>query len=75
MSLEVVAPEQYLGDIIADLNGRRAEIGEVGDRGGLRVVLARVPLSEMFGYATGLRSLTQGRGTFSMQFARFDRSG
>ena len=62
MSLEVVAPAQYLGDIIADLNSRRAEITHVEERGELRVVAATVPLSEMFGYATALRSVTQGAG-------------
>jgi len=67
MSLEVVATGQYLGDIIADLNGRRAEIVHVEDRGDFRVVSARAPLSEMFGYATGLRSLTQGRGSYTLE--------
>ena len=67
MSLEVVTPGQYLGDVIADLNSRRTEIGHVENRGDLRVVLATVPLSEMFGYATVLRSVTQGRGTYSME--------
>ena len=56
------------GDIIADLNSRRADIMRVQDRGDLRVVAATAPLSEMFGYATSLRSLTQGRGTFTLQF-------
>jgi len=67
MSLEVVAPAQYLGDILGDLNSRRGEIVQVKDRGDLRVVAAKVPLSEMFGYATMLRSLTQGRGTYTME--------
>jgi len=67
MALEVVAPGKYLGDIIADLNGRRAEIRQVDDRGNLRVVMASAPLSEMFGYATALRSLTQGRGTHTLE--------
>jgi len=67
MSLEAVAPAQYLGDIIADLNARRADIRQVGERGELRVVSARVPLSEMFGYSTALRSLTQGRGSYTLE--------
>jgi elongation factor G len=67
MSLEAVAPAQYLGDIIADLNSRRADITQVQDRGDLRVVAATAPLSEMFGYATALRSLTQGRGTYTLE--------
>jgi len=67
MSLEVVAPAQYLGDIIADLNVRRADIRQIAERGDLRVLAASVPLSEMFGYATALRSLTQGRGTYTLE--------
>jgi len=67
MSLETVAPGRYLGDVIADLNGRRADIHEVKDRGDFRVVAATVPLSEMFGYATVLRSITQGRGTYTLE--------
>ncbi len=67
MSLEVVAPFQYLGDILGGLNSRRGVITHVMDRGDLRVVAARVPLSEMFGYATILRSLTQGRGTYTLE--------
>jgi elongation factor G len=67
MALEVVAPAQYLGDIIADLNGRRAEITHVEERGEHRVVQGHAPLSEMFGYATALRSLTQGRGTYTLE--------
>jgi elongation factor G len=67
MSLEVVAPGQYLGEIIADLNTRRADIARVEDRGELRVIAATAPLSEMFGYATALRSLTQGRGAYTLE--------
>jgi len=67
MALEVVAPENYLGDVLSDLNSRRATIEGVLDRGGLKVVTARTPLAEMFGYTTTLRSLTQGRGTASME--------
>jgi elongation factor G len=67
MSLDVVAPGKYLGDIIGDLNSRRAEIKDVGDRGMHRVIVATAPLSEMFGYATALRSLTQGRGTYTLE--------
>jgi elongation factor G len=67
MSLEVVTPGQYLGDVIADLNSRRAEITQVQEREETRVVLASAPLSEMFGYATALRSQTQGRGAYSLE--------
>lgn len=72
MSLEVVAPDEYLGDIVGDLNARRGKIEEMEIRGGSRVVKALVPLAEMFGYATGLRTITQGRGVFSMEFLRYE---
>jgi elongation factor G len=68
MAVEVVTPEEYMGDVIADLNGRRGHIGEMGQRGTLRVITATVPLGEMFGYATDLRSRTQGRANHTMQF-------
>ena len=67
MSLEVVTPEEFLGNIIGDLNSRRAEIHDVTNRGHLKVVHARVPLGEMFRYATDSRSLSQGRATYSME--------
>ena len=57
-----------MGDVIGDLNGRRGQIGEMGQRGNARVVKAQVPMSEMFGYATDLRSRTQGRAQYTMQF-------
>jgi len=72
MSLEVVAPDEYLGDIVGDINARRGKIDEMEMRGGSRVMKAFVPLEEMFGYATTLRTLTQGRGVFSMEFFRYD---
>ena len=68
MSVEVVTPEDYMGDVIADLSARRGKIDEMNQRSGARVVQARVPLSEMFGYATDLRSRTQGRATYTMYF-------
>jgi len=67
MALEVVTPEEYMGNLIGDLNGRRAEIHDVGHRVHLRVVHARVPLAEMFRYATDSRSLSQGRATYTME--------
>ncbi|MBI4509967.1 MAG: elongation factor G [Deltaproteobacteria bacterium] len=75
MSVEVVVPEEFLGAAIGDLNQRRGRIEDVGARGGKRVIQARVPLQRMFGYSTDLRSLSQGRATFSMQFAQFDSWG
>lgn len=73
MKIEVVATEEYIGDVISDLNARRAHIEEIEVRGANRVIRASVPLAEMFGYATQLRSLTQGRGTYTMQFDHYDQ--
>jgi elongation factor G len=71
--LEVVIPANYLGDVIGDISSRRGQIEETKDRSDLKVIEAKVPLSEMFGYATSLRSLTEGRGTFSMEFSNYER--
>jgi elongation factor G len=71
MEVEVVTPEEFMGDVIGNLNSRRGQIQEMNDRGTSKVVRSLVPLSEMFGYATDLRSLTQGRATFSMQFGHY----
>ncbi|MFH1223190.1 MAG: elongation factor G [Pseudomonadota bacterium] len=71
MSVEVVSPEEYVGDIISDLGARRGKILEMGMRAALRFVDATVPLAQMFGYSTDLRSLTQGRGTFTMEFKEY----
>jgi elongation factor G len=68
MAVEVVTPEDYMGDVIGDLNSRRGKVGQMEQRGNNQVVSAEVPLSEMFGYATDLRSKTQGRATYTMQF-------
>ena len=68
MEVEVVTPEDYMGDVIGDLSSRRGKIEGMGSRGNARVVTALVPLSEMFGYATDVRSQTQGRAAYSMQF-------
>ena len=68
MAVEVVTPDEYMGDVIGDLSSRRGKIDEMGQRGNARVVTAQVPLAEMFGYATDLRSRTQGRATHTMQF-------
>ena len=72
MRIEVTAPEQNVGDVLGDLNARRAQIQDVGFRGNLRVILAKVPLRRMFGYSTDLRSATQGRANYSMQFDTYD---
>jgi elongation factor G len=72
MNIEVVTPEEYMGDVIGDLNARRAKIQSVERRGNTQVIRAEAPLSEMFGYATDLRSKTQGRAVYTMQFSRYD---
>ncbi|MFZ5646713.1 MAG: elongation factor G [Bacillota bacterium] len=71
MKLEVVIMDEYMGEVIGDLNSRRGRIEEIEPRGNTQVLHAAAPLSEMFGYATNLRSLTQGRGTFTMQFSHY----
>ena len=68
MAVEVVTPEPNMGDVIGDLNSRRGQIQAMEERGGMRTVKALVPLSEMFGYVGDLRSKTQGRASYSMQF-------
>ena len=68
MKLEVVTPEQFLGDIIGDLGSRRARIDSMEAHGEMSTIYAHVPLAETFGYATSLRSQTQGRATYSMEF-------
>ncbi|SDP26403.1 elongation factor G [Desulforhopalus singaporensis] len=72
MSLEVTTPEEYVGDVIADVNGKRGKIVGVSAEGNLQILKAQVPLSEMFGYSTSLRSATQGRANFTMQFLKYD---
>jgi elongation factor G len=72
MAVEVVTPEEFMGDVIGDLNRRRGRIEGMEPRGNAQVVRAFVPLAEMFGYATDLRSQTQGRATYTMQFDRYD---
>ncbi|MEE2635752.1 MAG: elongation factor G [Acidobacteriota bacterium] len=73
MKVEVVVPEVHMGDIIADLNGRRGKVKSMEAHGGTQIVNARVPLAEMFGYATELRSRTQGRATYTMHFDRYNQ--
>jgi len=73
MDVEVVVPEEYMGDVIGDLSSRRGRIGGMFQRSDARVVAASVPLAEMFGYSTRLRSITQGRAVYSMQFSRYEQ--
>jgi elongation factor G len=72
MAVEVVTPEDYLGDVMGNLNSRRGRVEHLEPRGNAQAIRARVPLAEMFGYATDLRSMTQGRATFTMQFDRYE---
>lgn len=73
MSVEVIVPESFMGDVIGDLNSRGGKIESINPQASIQEIKATVPLARMFGYSTILRSATQGRGTFSMQFAKFDR--
>jgi elongation factor G len=74
MAVEVVTPEEYMGDVIGDLTSRRGRVQSMEARGNAQVISSRVPLSEMFGYATDLRSRTQGRATYSMQFESYEQA-
>ncbi|HEV2985330.1 MAG TPA: elongation factor G [Vicinamibacterales bacterium] len=74
MRVEVVVPKEYMGDVMGNLSSRRGQIQSQEDRGGTQIIAARVPLSEMFGYATDLRSRTQGRATYSMHFDRYEQA-
>jgi elongation factor G len=71
MKVEVEVPEDFLGDVMGDLNSRRGQIEGMGSEAGVAKVTADVPLAEMFGYATDIRSKTQGRGIFSMEFSHY----
>ena len=73
MDVEVVTPEQFMGDVIGDLNSRRGKILGMETRGGFNVVSSKVPLAQMFGYSTDIRSKTQGRATFTMQFSHYEQ--
>ena len=71
MRVEVTTPEDFMGDVIGNLNSKRGQIDGIDERGTSRVIRARVPLAEMFGYATELRSMTQGRAVYSMEFSEY----
>jgi elongation factor G len=72
MAVEVITPDEYMGDVIGDINGRRGRIEKMGQRQDAQVIKALVPLSEMFGYSTDLRNITQGRAIYTMQFEKYD---
>ena len=71
MKVEVTTPDEYMGDVIGNLNSKRGQIDGIDERGTSRMIQSHVPLAEMFGYATELRSMTQGRATYSMEFSRY----
>ena len=73
MDVEVTVPEDYFGDVMGNINSRRGQISESGDRGLVKFIKAKIPLAEMFGYATDLRSMTQGRGNYTMEFGNYDK--
>ncbi len=72
MKVEVITPEKFMGDVIGDLNAKRGKTEEIKDRANMKVIEAKVPLKEMFGYATNLRSMTEGRGSFTMEFDHYE---
>ena len=72
MKVEVVTPEQFMGDVVGDINSKRGKVEEMGERGSIKVIDAKVPLAEMFGYATQLRSMTQGRASYSMELFGYE---
>jgi len=74
MEAEVIVPEEFMGEVIGDLNARKGKIEQIANKGPVQVITARVPLSKMFGYSTALRSVSQGRGTFTMQFSHYDQA-
>ncbi|HYM12256.1 MAG TPA: elongation factor G [Bryobacterales bacterium] len=74
MSVEIVVPEEYMGDVIGDINSRRGRVEGMEQRGGSQIIRTMVPLAEMFGYATDIRSRTQGRGSYTMHFARYEEA-
>ncbi|MEK7091467.1 MAG: elongation factor G, partial [Patescibacteria group bacterium] len=71
MKVEVIVPEKFMGDITGQMSSKRGQIEAMDERFGLKVIRAKVPLSEMFGYVTNLRSMTEGRGTFTMEFSEY----
>ncbi len=74
MKVQVTTPENYMGDVIGDLNSKRGQIDEMVDKGNVKVINSRVPLSELFGYATTLRGMTQGRAAYSMEFSHYQEA-
>jgi elongation factor G len=74
MKAEILIPEEFMGEVIGDLNARQGKIVQITTKGLIQVLTASVPLSKMFGYSTSLRSVSQGRGTFTMHFSHYDKT-
>jgi elongation factor G len=74
MAVEIFVPDAFMGEVIGDLNARGGKVESISPKAGLQTIHATVSLSKMFGYSTSIRSATQGRGTFTMQFSHFDKS-
>ncbi|SPD76042.1 protein chain elongation factor EF-G, GTP-binding [uncultured Desulfobacterium sp.] len=74
MKTDILVPEEFVGEVISDLNQRQGKIEQLSKKGAIQLITARLPLSKMFGYSTSLRSVSQGRGTFSMQFSHYDKT-
>ena len=74
MKAEIIIPEEFMGEVIGDLNIRQGKIEQIKSKGPVQALTASVPLSNMFGYSTSLRSISQGRGTFTMQFSHYDKT-
>ena len=72
MKVEIATPDQFFGDVLSDISSRRGQVTDVDHRGHLRVIAAHVPLAETFGYATTLRSITQGRASYTMEFDHYE---
>lgn len=71
MKVEVLTPEESMGDVMGDINSKRGQINKMSDRANIKVIDAEVPLAEMFGYSTSLRSMTQGRASYTMEFLHY----
>ena len=74
MEVDVVVPEEFMGETIGDINSRGGKIDEITSKGRIKTIKSSMPLKKMFGYSTDLRSASQGRGTFSMQFSHYDKA-
>ena len=74
MEVNIIVPEEFMGEVVGDLKARKSSVEAIAPRGKVTMIKAISPLTRLFGYSTDLRSLTQGRGTFTMQFSRYDKA-